>query len=475
MVSIREFFQFYKLTKKRLYSEEDYLDFQRYQAKIIIEKFKNKNINLKNKKVLDIGCGLGGYSVELINNRARVISVDINEPKLMKNISKTNFIKCDAIQLCFPDNYFDFIFCSSLIEHIKEPKKLISEIHRVLSKDGLCYLVFPPFYSPVGGHQFKPFHLFGEKAAIKLSRMFKKIDSNSYSNSFGNWGLYPITIREIKNLLIQKNFKIMSISTRFSPINFAKMPVLNELLTWSAEFMVKKQDNMQQYRSHAPTDYDSRIKKGKKIESIIKDFRPLNECFTLDIGTGSGIITAYLGHNFKRIVGIDIVDERKTRQGFEFIKATGTKMPFHNESFDIIISNQIIEHIKNKEEHIEEIYRVLKRDGICYLAAPNKLCLIETHYRLPFLSIIPKSLADFYLKLFKKGDYYDIYNLNFWDLKKLLADKFMIIDYTPYIIKNPKKYKENLPNFFNIIPLSLMKVLSPFSPSWIFIIKKRAL
>ncbi len=98
---------------------------------------------------------------------ADVISLDFRQPQM--HLCRT-LIGADALHASFSDESFPFVFCASLIEHVPEPIGLLTEIARVLTRDGSAYLSFPPFYSPVGGHQFKPFHLLGEQLALRLTR-----------------------------------------------------------------------------------------------------------------------------------------------------------------------------------------------------------------------------------------------------------------------------------------------------------------
>ena len=226
--------KFYKLMKERQRSEKHYLAFELYQGKRMLDFFKRNNIDIKNRLLLDIGCGRGGYSLQFRNFGANVVALDLKKPF----VANLNFVKGDATELPFKDNSFDIIFSSSLIEHLPDPEPLIKEIKRTLKERGVCYLSFPPFYSPVGGHQFKPFHYLPEDIATWLSRKIKKVRSYKYDDQYG--GLYRVKISDIKKLIIKNNLKIKKISTRFSLINFAKIPILNELLTWNVEFILKK-------------------------------------------------------------------------------------------------------------------------------------------------------------------------------------------------------------------------------------------
>lgn len=237
MVSFHDYAVFYRLAKNRIKSNKEYIKFEDFQSQIVMDSFRDKGIRFSGKRVLDVGCGRGGYSQKFLDEGASLTALDITLD-YFQNVKDASFVLGDAVKMPFKDSSFDFVFCSSLIEHIKNPDELIKEIKRVLADDGMCYLSFPPFWSPVGSHQFKPFHYLGEKIAIILSRKFYHVRSYRYDDIYGK--LYKRTIRQIKKLIKSNNLRIKSISTRMSPINFAKIPVLNELLTWHVEFLIGK-------------------------------------------------------------------------------------------------------------------------------------------------------------------------------------------------------------------------------------------
>jgi ubiquinone/menaquinone biosynthesis C-methylase UbiE len=74
---------------------------------------------------------------------------------------------------------------------------------------------------------------------------------------------------------------------------------------------------------------------------------------------------------------------------------------------------------------LEKICQVLKPKGAVYILTPNKIWPIEPHYHLPFLSYLPLSLANFYLRITGRGeDYSDAcYLPTYWGLKKLLQER----------------------------------------------------
>jgi len=237
MTSLKEYINFYKVAKKRARSHDDYIEFEEFQSEIVMKFLKKKGVRLSGKTVLDIGSGRGGYASRFRKEGAKVIALDIIKD-LFQNVKGVNFILGDATQMPLKSEKFDFIFCSSIIEHIRKPEMLVSEIKRVLKKNGICYLSFPPFWSPVGAHQFKPFQYLGEDIATFLARKLYGARSYKYDDASGK--LHIRTIRQVKKLLKNEGLKTKSVTTRMLPINFAKIPLLNELLTWHVEFIITK-------------------------------------------------------------------------------------------------------------------------------------------------------------------------------------------------------------------------------------------
>ncbi len=125
---------------------------------------------------------------------------------------------------------------------------------------------------------------------------------------------------------------------------------------------------------------------------------------------------------------------------------------------------------------IREIYRVLKTDGVCYFAGPNKFELIEPHYRLPFLSWLPRGLADCYMRISGKGSCYPEKPYSFPNIRKLVSN-FKVTSYTEKILHDPVRY-----NSTDILPVASVKRLvaiiiyrfAPFFfPGFVYILKKK--
>ncbi len=82
----------------------------------------------------------------------------------------------------------------------------------------------------------------------------------------------------------------------------------------------------------------------------------------------------------------------------------GERLPFADNSFDLIVSFYTLEHVKNVEKVIEESIRVLKPRGYIYFVVPNYGSFWEGHYGIPWVPYISKTLAKYYVKFWgKKG------------------------------------------------------------------------
>lgn len=165
-------------------------------------------------------------------------------------------------------------------------------------------------------------------------------------------------------------------------------------------------------RAHAILDIASRQRKARKIVGLVGRERFESAERVLEVGCGSGVISQAIAQSFPRCIvdAVDVADNRIVKEGFRFTSVEGTALPFADRTFDIVVSNHVIEHVGGVEEqkdHLLEIGRVLKDDGVLYLAAPNRWRLVEAHFRLPFLSWFPSRVSDAYVRIAGRGTHYD--------------------------------------------------------------------
>jgi len=108
--------------------------------------------------------------------------------------------------------------------------------------------------------------------------------------------------------------------------------------------------------------------------SLVKDKR------VLDLASGEGYGAALLARHASSVCGVDIAEdvirhaaEKYTRPNLQFLKGSITRVPLsENHSFDVIVCFEAIEHIKDHDELLQEIKRLLKPSGLCLVSTPNK-------------------------------------------------------------------------------------------------------
>ena len=107
----------------------------------------------------------------------------------------------------------------------------------------------------------------------------------------------------------------------------------------------------------------------------------------LDIASGSGYGSALLGTSAKHVTGVDIdrptVDYAKKNYGsknVDFKVGDGVSIPLADNSVEVVVSFETIEHIDKYKVFMDEVKRVLKPDGLFILSTPNDVEFIEGNH-----------------------------------------------------------------------------------------------
>ncbi|MEX0785886.1 MAG: class I SAM-dependent methyltransferase [Dehalococcoidia bacterium] len=167
-------------------------------------------------------------------------------------------------------------------------------------------------------------------------------------------------------------------------------------------------------QSHATAE--RRVEKARRIESVLTlRLGSLASKDVLEIGTGAGVIAAHLARASRSLLSVDVVDER-VATGFDFCLVGSERLPCGSETFDVVVSNHVVEHVDDQLMHLREIRRVMRPSGVCYLAMPNRFALLEPHFRLPLLSWLPQRLRTPYVRVARRGRRYDVRPLTYGGL-----------------------------------------------------------
>lgn len=168
----------------------------------------------KDKIVLDLGCN-NGYGTRVIGEKCRrVIGVDvspnaINQAADMIKADNISFQLIDGKNLPFDDSVFDMIVCFQVIEHIANLHEFMSEILRVLSKNGLVIFTTPnaAIRLDPGMKPWNKFHV-QEFTGLELQKLLSKwFDSVQVKGLFASGRLYRIERERCRKALIAAKAK----------------------------------------------------------------------------------------------------------------------------------------------------------------------------------------------------------------------------------------------------------------------------
>lgn len=188
-----------KATKKELF----YDNFSREWESRINNVETNKRLNvvfkklfktsdLKGKRFLEVGCGIGYFSNRATDIGAYVTGIDVG-PKLIEICKSKNksahFRVGSASDIPFKNNIFEVLLSTEVIEHVDDQSKAINEMIRVVKPGGLLVITTP-------NKLFKP-----------LFDLLSKIGLRPYKGN-EKW-FYPWSLRRIlvkKGLVVQKEY-----------------------------------------------------------------------------------------------------------------------------------------------------------------------------------------------------------------------------------------------------------------------------
>ena len=127
----------------------------------------------------------------------------------------------------------------------------------------------------------------------------------------------------------------------------------------------------------------------------------------LENGCGVGMYLEHLASFGGELVGLEFdIDRAKIarRRAGGVVGAAGERLPFPNQSFDIILSHEVLEHVQDDRQAVQEMVRVLRPGGRAIVFTPNRGYPFETHgiywrgrYRfgnIPLVNYLPRGLRN---------------------------------------------------------------------------------
>lgn len=162
--------------------------------------------NIKNKKILEIGCGGAQNSIYFAKHGAKVTAIDISKDQIefAKNLAKKNNVKIDFfvrdIKTLTPikSSSQDIVFSAFALQYVDNLKKCFKEVNRVLKKKAIfVFALDHPFFRTI------------DSKSLKIKQSYFK--TGKHVENFGDYGKFVMfnhTVSELFNTLIESGFEV---------------------------------------------------------------------------------------------------------------------------------------------------------------------------------------------------------------------------------------------------------------------------
>ena len=152
--------------------------------------------------------------------------------------------------------------------------------------------------------------------------------------------------------------------------------------------------------------YSWRYGQDRRLE-MVREYVDLEDAAVLDVGCGIGTYVRRFGQFSGDVHGIEVEEERVAEASAELpniVHAYGEALPYPDDRFDLVFSNEVIEHVDDDRQTAAEMVRVTRPGGAIVAFAPNRLYPFETHGayfgkryvfgNIPFINWLPDPLRD---------------------------------------------------------------------------------
>jgi len=170
----------------------------------------------------------------------------------------------------------------------------------------------------------------------------------------------------------------------------------------------------------------------------------------LDLGCGTGELTVRMNLLGFETVGIDVNEKAlelakilAVENGLPesiFVKSNTKRLPFAENSFDIVIMFSVLEHVDDRiliNQLMPELRRVCR--GVVYVLAPNKLKVSDDHTGLRFVPWMPKRVAEIYIKARGSKYRYFLSASGSWDVTYRTFSRISFIFQRDFLLDFPSE------------------------------------
>lgn len=210
-IEIKRYFKTDEVPRKsriQLQSIRNYYLNYHVQGQVTLKEFKRNlpQFSSQNLKVLDFGCGAGGlvsvfqaagYDAWGVDPDS--VSIGMGKNAITERGHVANLLELNSTDLPFQNASFDLVLSKSVLEHVEDKRKYVSEAIRVLKPGGVFYIAYNcNKYFYLEHHSLLPMYkcLNGREAAIQQEFGFQPY-----------WKITPQSFGEFKELLTETGYR----------------------------------------------------------------------------------------------------------------------------------------------------------------------------------------------------------------------------------------------------------------------------
>lgn len=173
------------------------------------------------------------------------------------------------------------------------------------------------------------------------------------------------------------------------------IPVVQDYFYAKDEFFTKL--SMKNHKKIWDNYHKFTNQRGELVAAILSQFSEIKKKNILDIGCGDGGTSLKLSQLGANVTAVDIrpdINKIFKNTNIKFHQSTFDDIFFGTKKFDIVILQDVLEHVQNPETAIKKIRSLLLETSIIYISTPNRFSLLnvfsDPHWSLPFVSLFSR-------------------------------------------------------------------------------------
>jgi SAM-dependent methyltransferase len=200
-----------------------------------------EHVSLDGATVLDVGGGPGYFAdafrgagavyVGLEPDAGEMVARGEPQPGTVRGSGEALPVRTAAVDVCYSSN---------VLEHVRSPWQMTSEMVRVTRPGGTVFLSFTPWWSPHGGHETGPWHYLGGHRA---RRRYRRRNGEEPKNKFGE-SLFRVSVGEaLRWARTCPDVEVLATFPRYHPwwaVWLVRIPVLREIVSWNLVVVMRR-------------------------------------------------------------------------------------------------------------------------------------------------------------------------------------------------------------------------------------------